>query len=97
MNFISSLLPLEGAVSSDIVSPGTFGVNYFNEKNRLVLASSVFKNWALKDRSKIGGNTLNHSRKMVVVHANLFEMFFWKHISFNELSVSNIKNIYFIF
>ena len=34
---------------------------------------------------------------MVVVHANLFEMFFWKHISFNELSVSNIYILYLEF
>ena len=48
LNFTSLFLLPEGAVSSDTVSLWNFGVICFNKKIRLVLASSVFKKWALK-------------------------------------------------
>ena len=58
LNFIGSLLSLEGVVTSDIESSYTFGVRCFNKRFRLDLASSIFKKWALKVWSKIDRNTL---------------------------------------
>ena len=58
LNFIGSLLSLEGVVTSDIESSYTFGVRCFNKRFRLDLASSIFKKWALKVWSKIDKNTL---------------------------------------
>ena len=75
LNFIGSLLSLEGVVTSDIESSYTFGVRCFNKRFRLDLASSIFKKWALKVWSEIDRNTLKSSRRLNIPPRKGFFLF----------------------